>query len=440
MKKLSFLFIIVALFAIKSSAKKRTPNFIIIYTDDMGYGDLSCYGNPTIKTPELDKLAAEGAKCTQFYIAANICTPSRSALMTGSYPKMVGLQKGVLFPKSKTGINPNEELLPELLKEKGYKTALFGKWHLGHHRKFLPLQNGFDEFYGIPFSNDMSKTEQAKYGRNRYKYSLPLMNGNDTIELNPDQTKFTKTFTKKALKFIEKNKKNPFFIYLAHPMPHIPLYSSKKFKGTSRRGIYGDVLHEIDYNVGLINQKLKDLKLDDNTVIVFSSDNGPWLSYKTEGGSAGPLREGKGTTWEGGQRVPCIIKWANHIPENTIIDWPFNNMDFLPTFVALAKAKQPKNKINGHNISKNLLSPNKAPKRDPFIYYNNHTGNVEAIRIGAFKYTERDKKPQLYNIEEDISERYNLIDKLPEKAKEMKKIMLEEDQKIEATKRSVGTL
>ena len=255
--------------------KDNAPNVIIIYTDDMGYGDLSSYGNPTIHTPELDKMASEGMKLSQFYVAAPVCTPSRAALMTGAYPKRVGLEKGVLFPQSITGLNPEEETIAEILKTKGYITAAIGKWHLGHHEKFLPHKQGFDIFFGIPFSNDMSKKEQGYLGNDAYQWRLPLLSQSDTLELDPDQHTLTKRLTEKAVTFIKQQREKPFFLYLAHPMPHIPIYASEKFQNTSTRGPYGDTIEEIDWSIGQILKTIKEESIDTNTLVIFTSDNGP---------------------------------------------------------------------------------------------------------------------------------------------------------------------
>lgn len=251
-KLLSLALILMAgfFYSCKNETGTSLPNFIIIYADDMGYGDITSYGNPSIRTPRLDRMATEGARLTNFYIPACVCTPSRAGLLSGCYPKRLSLHVRVLFPDSDHGINPDEELLPELLKEKGYSTAVFGKWHLGHREKFLPLQNGFDEYYGIPFSNDMSRTEMIKKGNNNYKYDLPLIRGNDTIQLNSEQNRFTGMFTDAAIDFIKRHREQPFFLYLPHPMPHIPIYASDDFRGKSPAGLYGDVIEEIDYNTG----------------------------------------------------------------------------------------------------------------------------------------------------------------------------------------------
>ncbi len=415
------------------------PNVIIIYTDDLGYGDLSNYGNPTLHTPELDKMVTQGMKLSQFYVAAPVCTPSRAALLTGAYPKRVGLEKGVLFPSSKTGLNPEEKTIAEILKEKNYATACIGKWHLGFQEKFLPVNQGFDVFYGIPFSNDMSRKEQDIYGNKNYKWQLPLMSQKDTIELDPNQQQFTKRFTYKAVDFIEKHKNNPFFLYLAHPMPHIPIYASDKFKNTSVRGKYGDTVEEIDWSVGEILKALKKHDLSRNTLVVFASDNGPWKVFKTDGGSAGPLRGGKGTTWEGGVRVPCIVWWPGKIPSGAFQTKVITNMDLLPTIASLCGADLPKKEIDGVDVSSALLGEKQKEESKPFLYYSSK-GELQGIRKGKFKLLIIENDTFLFDLESDISEAYNLAERLPEKAIALKKIMLEFDANLTRNKREVGKL
>ncbi|HKK11864.1 MAG TPA: sulfatase, partial [Flavobacteriaceae bacterium] len=281
------------------------PNIIIIFVDDMGYGDLGCYGHPTIRTPQLDKMADEGMRFTQFYVAAAVCTPSRAGLLTGRYPVRTGLVEGimrrdVLFPNDDNGLSPNEVTIAEVLKQKNYATMAIGKWHLGDLPKYLPTIQGFDSYYGIPYSNDMDYVP-AKDGKPGY-WNVPLMRNEKIIERPAEQHTLTQRYTKEAIKFIEDNKSRPFFLYLAHSMPHIPIYASSDFEGKSRRGLYGDVVEELDWSTGEILKTLRNLKLDKNTLVIFTSDNGPWLVQKQNGGSAGLLKEGKKTTWEGGMR------------------------------------------------------------------------------------------------------------------------------------------
>ena len=325
------------------------PNFIVVFVDDMGYGDLGCYGHPTINTPNLDKMAYEGQKWTQFYSASSVCTPSRAGLLTGRLPirnGMIGKQTRVLFPNSKYGLPDSEITIAEKLKESGYKTAAIGKWHLGHKKEYLPLQHGFDYYYGIPYSNDMDRVNSEtccpgsqywqKYENQKPKstnYNVPLIENNEIIERPADQTTITKRFTDKAVEFIKNNKEDNFFIYLAHNLPHTPLFASDNFLGKSKRGLYGDVIEEIDHGIGLIIEELKKNNLDKNTIVVFTSDNGPWLPFETHSGSAGLLREGKGTTWEGGQRIPGIF-WGNGIKPGVINDLG-STMDIFPTLLEM---------------------------------------------------------------------------------------------------------
>jgi len=422
-----------------STPDEVLPNFVIIYADDMGYGDITTNGNPSIRTPRLDRMAAEGARLTNFYIPACVCTPSRAALLSGCYPKRLSLHEHVLFPDSEHGINAEEELLPELLKEKGYATAIFGKWHLGHQEEFLPLQHGFDRYLGIPFSNDMSRTEMIKRGNDNYIYDLPLIEGNDTIELNPDQSLFTKMFTDEAIKFIADNSDRPFFVYVPQPMPHIPIYASDEFLGKSPAGLYGDVIEEIDHNTGRILDALEEYGIDENTMVIFSSDNGPWLSYKTHGGSAGPFRGGKQTNWEGGHRVPCIIRWPAGIKEETLITSQITNMDILPTIMKIVDGRLPGNEIDGQDITGLLTGSDHNTEPYPFIYYSIQ-GIASGIRDGDYKYLYIDDKEYLFDIDVDFREKFNLIDEMPDKAKELKEMLREMDEEIERGQRRAGAL
>jgi len=348
--------------------------------DDMGYGDIGITGANAYQTPNFNQLQKEGIFFTQFYSAQAVCTASRAGLLTGSYPNRIGFS-GALDHTAKTGLNPLEETLPELLKTRSYKTAAYGKWHLGHLPEFLPRQHGFDEFFGIPYSNDMWPNHPT--GKNYYP-PLPLIENETTIQTNPDQSQFTTQFTEKSLNFIEKNKKNPFFLYLAHPMPHVPLFVSDKFKGKSKQGLYGDVIMELDWSIGQIRKKLKELNLEENTLLIVTSDNGPWLNYGNNAGSSGGLREGKGTSFEGGQRVPCLMSWKGVIPEGIICNNLASSIDILPTIAAITGSDLPKKKIDGVNIFELMKGDFSQNPRDHFLYYY-RKNSLEAVRKGNWK-------------------------------------------------------
>ena len=413
----------------------NSPNYIVIFVDDMGYGDLGVYGNPTISTPQLDKMAYEGQKWTQFYSAASVCTPSRAALLTGRLPVRSGMASSknpVLFPNSLSGLPSTELTLAEKLKEKNYKTAIVGKWHLGHTKNYLPNNHGFDYYFGIPYSNDMDKINNNNYW-SEYEnkelssdsYNVPLMENFDIIERPVDQTTITSRYVDKTLQLINNYKNDNFFIYLSHNLPHIPLYASKRFLGKSKRGLYGDVIEEIDYGVGLIINELKKLNLDKKTIVVFTSDNGPWLVYKSHSGSAGLLRNGKGTTWEGGVRVPTIFWGANIKPG--LINEIGSTLDIYTTFLALAKIDTQKNMIvDGYDLSETLLRKKESQRDEMFFYKGDE---LFAVRLGDFKlhlkttdWFKEPKKhnpPLLFNLNIDPSEKFNISSKNPEKVKEI---------------------
>jgi arylsulfatase A-like enzyme len=326
----------------------RPPNIVLILTDDQGYQDVGVYGSPDIKTPYLDRLAKQGTRFTRFYASQPVCSASRAALLTGCYPNRVGIS-GALEPRSRRALAHNEVTIAEMLKPLEYATACYGKWHLGDHPDYLPLAQGFDDFFGIPYSNDM----WPKHPRQGTVFNfppLPLIEDTIRIDTLKDQSQLTTSITERAVHFIKKNREEPFFLYVPHPMPHVPLYVSDKFKGSSKRGLYGDVIAEIDWSVGQIMKALDRHDLEDNTLVIFTSDNGPWLSYGEHGGSAGPLREGKHTTWEGGIRVPCIMRWKNKIPAGRVEDTPLMNIDLLPTLAAITGAELPGNTIDGRNL------------------------------------------------------------------------------------------
>ncbi|MEM7384614.1 MAG: sulfatase, partial [Verrucomicrobiota bacterium] len=356
--------LLVALLFVPVAQAAKKPNFVVIFCDDLGYGDLGCFGHPSIHTPHLDRMAAEGQKWTQFYAAACVCTPSRAGLLTGRLPIRNGMcssKRRVLFPDSAGGLPASEITIAEALKEQGYATGMSGKWHLGHLPEFLPTQHGFDQYLGIPYSNDMDRVASAPRGREAFwkpksaYWNVPMIEGTAEIERAPDQTQLTKRYTERAVKYINEYKDRPFFVYLAHSMPHIPLFASDDFDGRSRAGLYGDVIEEIDWSVGQVMKTLQDLKLADNTLVVFTSDNGPWLPFKTHGGSAGLLRDGKGSTWEGGMREPTIFWWPGNVVPKTQPEQGAT-LDLLPTFLHLAGGELPKDRVfDGRDLSPALL-------------------------------------------------------------------------------------
>jgi arylsulfatase A-like enzyme len=355
-------------------------NIILIVADDLGYADLGCYGAPYIRTPHLDRMAAEGTRFTGFYVAQAVCTASRAALMSGCYPNRVGLQ-GALNHTSRNGIHPDEWLLPEMLRACGYATACLGKWHLGTMARFNPIRNGFEEWFGIPYSNDNSKYHPVLAAE---MPPLPLYDGDKVVEYDPDQSQFTRRFTERAVSFIERNAGRPFFLYLPHVMPHVPIFASEKFRGHSRGGLYGDVVEELDWSVGQILATLDRLRLAERTLVIFFSDNGPWLSYGDHAGSAKPLREGKLTTFEGGVRVPCVVRWPGQVPAARVSDDPIIAIDLLPTLTELVGGKTPERRIDGCSVKPLLLGESgaKSPHEALFFYAG---AELHAVRSGPWK-------------------------------------------------------
>lgn len=361
------------------------PNVVIINADDLGYCDIGCYGAKGWATPNIDRLAREGIRFTSFYVAQPVCSASRTALLTGCYPNRLGIH-GALGPNARHGINAAETTLGEVFKQRGYATACVGKWHLGHHPQFLPTRHGFDEYFGLPYSNDMWPHHPE--GRATTFPPLPLFDGEKVIDADvtaDDQARLTAQYTERSVRFIEKNKDRPFFLYLAHSMPHVPLFAGEKFRGSSKAGVLGDVIQEIDASVGAILDTLAKHGLDRDTLVLFTSDNGPWLSYGNHAGSAGPLREGKGTVWEGGVRVPCIARWPARFPSDSTCKEPAMTIDLLPTLARLIDAPLPPLPIDGKDIGPLLLGKPGAtsPQEVYFFYYN--TNELQALRSGRWK-------------------------------------------------------
>lgn len=359
-------------------AADRPPNIVLIVADDLGYGDLGCYGAKDIRTPHLDRLAKDGTRFTSFCVAQPVCTASRAALMSGCYPNRIGMA-GALNHTSTTGIHPDEVLLPELLKAKRYATAHYGKWHLGTRPAFFPTRNGFDEWVGLPYSNDNGPLHPTVKGIP----ALPLYENDTVISRDPDQSTFTELFTDKAVGFIKANKAKPFFLYVPHVMPHVPIFASGRFQGKSKRGLYGDVTEELDWSVGEILSALKEADVENDTLVLFLSDNGPFLSYGTHAGSAGPFREGKLTTFEGGVRVPLLARWPGKVPAGRVSDELFTGLDLLPTLAKLSGAELPKAKIDGLDLSGLLLGERGAKGRNIFAYFSG--AELHAVREGKWK-------------------------------------------------------
>lgn len=439
--------------SIKAQSKTQKPNVIIIFTDDQGYQDVGVFGSPLIKTPNLDKMASEGVRFTDFYSASPVCSPSRAALLTGSYPARVGVEK-VLWPNLPGGLSNEEQTIADMLKTKNYATACIGKWHLGNMDQYMPTTQGFDTYYGIPYSNDMSVNPKAKVSENILfrdgmtidslrskkwkKGKVPLTEDTEIIEYPVNQVTLTKRYTQKAIEFIKENKEQPFFLYLAHSMPHVPLYASENFKGKSARGLYGDVIEEIDWSVGEVLKTLESLNIDENTLVIFTSDNGPWLSKGDKGGSALPLRGGKFLTYEGGMREPMIAQWKGKIPANTVCTELASTIDILPTLSYLTGAELPENKIDGKNIWKLLSGKNcKTPYKKEGFFYHNKNSVLEGVRKGDWKLrTTKKDKVQLFNLKEDISEKNNLASQYPKIVKKLQKLMEKFEAELQQNKRN----
>jgi arylsulfatase A len=436
-----------------AAAPARPPNVVLIVADDMGWGDLGVFGNPTIRTPRLDRLAGEGQKWTSFYAGESVCTPSRAALMTGRLAVRSGMNpmddaRRVLFPDSTGGLPSSEVTIADLLRSRGYATTAIGKWHLGHLSPFLPMAHGFDHYFGIPYSNDMDmipipgasiggedprKRERMMNPRVEY-WRVPLMRDDKEAERPADQTSITRRYTEEATRFIRENAARPFFLYLAHTMPHMPLFASPAFAGKSRRGPYGDVIEEIDWSVGQVVDTLRALGLDGQTLVVFSSDNGPWSLFDEQSGSTGPLRGAKGATWEGGIRVPTIFWWPGTIRPAVVQDMGAF-MDLLPTMSALAGATPPRDRVlDGYDLSGVLLRGEPSPRRDVFYY---RGPKLYALRHGAYKahfFTKSEYGPDaeaahdpplLYDLDQDPGERYEVGARHPDVIAELRRLAAE---------------
>jgi arylsulfatase len=443
--------VVTAVFVAAGPSQARDPNIVVLFADDLGYGDVGCFGATDIRTPHIDRMASEGTRLTSFYVAQPVCTASRASLMSGCYANRVSLF-GALNHQSNVGIAASELLLPEICKSKGYATAIFGKWHLGHREPFLPTRHGFDEFLGLPYSNDNGPLHPIV----RTIPPLPLIDGERTSEHDPDQSQFTRRFTERAVAFIERNKDRPFFLYVPHVMPHVPIFASDAFRGKSKRGLYGDVVEELDWSVGEILATLKKHGLDENTLVLFCSDNGPFLSYGNHAGSSGPLREGKLTTFEGGVRVPCVVRWPGRIPAGRTTDELVSTLDLVPTIAKLLEVDLPTHKIDGMDVCSFLSGETETSPRKSFYYYAGD--ELQAVRHGPWKLhlaheyltsaqpPGKDGKPanfanlkpesmqmsglrgiasrhgylvrkidqSLFNLEEDVGETTNLADKHPE--------------------------
>ena len=426
-----------------SWAFDNRPNIIVVFADDLGYGDLSCYGQKRYSTPNIDSIATNGVRFTDFHSSQPVCSASRASLLTGCYANRIGIH-GALGPAAKNGIHDDEVLLSEMLKSQGYKTCAVGKWHLGHHQKFLPLQHGFDRYLGLPYSNDMwPHGPVVKPGTFP---ELPLIRDNEIIDSDvdaQDQSKLTKQYSDFAIEFLENSKDDPFFLYFAHSFPHVPLYAGEEFKGKSKAGIYGDVIEEFDAVVGRILNFLKQNNLERNTLVIFSSDNGPWLTYGDHAGTAGPLREGKGTVYEGGTRVPMLAQWPGQIPAGSVQDATAMTIDVLPTIARIINAPLPSHAIDGLDIFDLMCSKPGAKCPHEVFYHYFRQGELQAIRSGPWKLMlphdvncivpdqlggqgkpgksqmRKITEPELYHLGNDIGETTNLASQKPEVLKSL---------------------
>ncbi len=425
------------------SEETQPPNVVLIFTDDQGYNDVGVFGAGDIKTPNLDQMSKEGLKLTSFYAAQAVCSASRAGILTGCYPNRIGIHNA-LMPNSKVGLNPEETTLAEMLKAKGYATGIFGKWHLGDAPEFMPNNQGFDEYFGIPYSNDMWPLHPQQ-GTVFNFGPLELYHNGKVIDTLTDQSNLTTMITERSVDFINSNKDKPFFLYVPHPQPHVPLFVSEKFKGKSDRGLYGDVIMELDWSVGEILKTLEKNSLTENTIVIFTSDNGPWLAYGNHAGSAYPLREGKGTAWEGGQREPFLIKYPGKIPGNRVVDTPVMAIDILPTIAEATNTKLPEKKIDGKSAWNLFLGKTNESPQDAYFYYY-RVNELFGVRYGKWKlyfphryrtmegqepgkegipgnYKMVDlKEVELYDLENDESETNNVANQHPDVVNTIKEL------------------
>ena len=418
-------------------AAAAAPNYVLIFCDDLGYGDLGCYGSTKNRTPRIDAMAKEGMRFTSFLSSSPVCTPSRASLLTGCYARRVGMHEDftghwVLIPRSRRGMHADEWTLPEMLKAKGYATACIGKWHLGDQPPHLPTAHGFDEYYGIPYSNDMASARRGDP-------PLPLVQDTKVIEAPANQATLTKRYTREAIQFIERNKSKPFFLYLPHTFPHLPLFASKEFHGKSANGRYGDSVEEIDWSTGKILDALKQYGLDKNTLVIFTSDNG---SNGRNGGSNAPLSGSKGGTMEGGMRVPMIARWPGRIPAGGICNELSSTMDFLPTFAALSGGLLSANKIDGHNITP-LLTGTKGAVSPYEVFYYYRRRQLQAVRWGDWKWhlplantfpnwtsanqKGRGRPGKLVNLKTDLAEKVDVTVANPKVMVKMRELVAQAD-------------
>ncbi len=459
----SLLLLLTGAFVSEARAQEKRPNFVVIFTDDLGYGDLGVFGNPNIRTPNLDRMAYEGQKWTNFYASASVCTPSRAGLLTGRYAIRSGLAGNprVLFEWSAGGLPEREITIAEGLKNAGYATACIGKWHLGHLPKYLPTNQGFDYYYGVPYSNDMDvdpemavaddvtfrkdmTLEKMRDPENKQWGWVPLLENDKVIEYPANQNTLTARYTKKATNFIKEHSDERFFLYYPHTFPHIPLRASDTFRGKSKRGLYGDVVEEIDWSVGRIRETLREQGIAENTLVVFTSDNGPWLVKETNGGSSGLLRNGKGTTWEGGMREPTIMWWPGTLDKGVVTEMG-STLDLFPTFMKLAGVKIPDDRrYDGYDLRPVLYGNGPSPRNEMFYY---RADELYAARKGPFKahfitqgvYGEGPDRqehdpPKLYNLDEDPAERFNVADQNQEVIDEIRTMVEEHRNTIKPVK------